>query len=279
MVCPVAICTYLRTTRVLQDNLLVPIRLLINGASIAWYRACSTVTYYHVELDRHDILLAENLPAESYLDTGNSGLFENAGAPQSLHPDLTNDQQRRVAESCLPFAADPERVAPVWWRLAKRAVRLGLQLPTKPETTADPALCVVVNGRRIEPVSTSPSHIFVVPACDGEIWLISRAATPSDVEPWIDDHRLLGVRVGGITARFGEHVMAISLDDPSLQNGWWQPEWDGPTTLRRWTAGNAAISIRGAPSGPCLLEITVVGTLNYPLATDTTAIGETREAA
>jgi serralysin len=28
------------------------------------------VTYYHIKLDRHDLLLAEGLPAESYLDTG-----------------------------------------------------------------------------------------------------------------------------------------------------------------------------------------------------------------
>ncbi len=28
-------------------------------------------SYYHVELPHHDVLLAQGLPAESYLDTGN----------------------------------------------------------------------------------------------------------------------------------------------------------------------------------------------------------------
>jgi hypothetical protein len=35
--------------------------------------------YVHVELDRHDILLAEGLPAESYLDTGNRAAFGTQG--------------------------------------------------------------------------------------------------------------------------------------------------------------------------------------------------------
>ena len=37
------------------------------------------VTYWHVGLDRHDVLLADGLPAESYLDTGNRGSLANAG--------------------------------------------------------------------------------------------------------------------------------------------------------------------------------------------------------
>jgi hypothetical protein len=33
------------------------------------------ITYWHVECARHEVLLAEGLPAESYLDTGNRGAF------------------------------------------------------------------------------------------------------------------------------------------------------------------------------------------------------------
>ena len=32
-----------------------------------------------MELDQHAILLAEGLPAESYIDTGNRGFFANSG--------------------------------------------------------------------------------------------------------------------------------------------------------------------------------------------------------
>ncbi len=46
---------------------LVPIMCLINGSTVLREPA-EAVTYWHVELDRHDILLAEALPAESNLD-------------------------------------------------------------------------------------------------------------------------------------------------------------------------------------------------------------------
>jgi hypothetical protein len=40
--------------------------------------AADFVTYWHVELERHDILLADGMPAESYLDTGNRAAFADA---------------------------------------------------------------------------------------------------------------------------------------------------------------------------------------------------------
>ena len=61
------------------DGRLIPIHLLVNGASIAREPAQGGVLYFHVELDRHAVLLAEGLPAESYLDTGNRFQFSNGG--------------------------------------------------------------------------------------------------------------------------------------------------------------------------------------------------------
>jgi hypothetical protein len=57
---------------------LVPIRYLLNGSTVAQV-PMAEVTYWHVELDRHAVLLADGLPAESYLDTGNRAGFANAG--------------------------------------------------------------------------------------------------------------------------------------------------------------------------------------------------------
>ena len=64
---------------VFVDGALVPVRLLVNGASIAQHPR-DEVFYYHVELAEHGVLLAEGLPAESYLDTGNRSAFANRGA-------------------------------------------------------------------------------------------------------------------------------------------------------------------------------------------------------
>ena len=58
------------------DSVLVQAGLLVNGETIvAEHR--HEVTFWHVELERHGILLAEGLPAESYLDTGNRRQFSN----------------------------------------------------------------------------------------------------------------------------------------------------------------------------------------------------------
>jgi hypothetical protein len=67
----------------LIDELLVPAYRLLNGATIR--RDCNRVAvdYHHVELDTHDLLLAEGVRAESYLDTGNRALFDHAAGVRS----------------------------------------------------------------------------------------------------------------------------------------------------------------------------------------------------
>jgi hypothetical protein len=74
---------------VLVAGSLIPVRYLINGATIA-QEFCASITYLHVELDRHDVLLADGLPCESFLDTGNrAGLVGARGAargPRSWRP-------------------------------------------------------------------------------------------------------------------------------------------------------------------------------------------------
>jgi hypothetical protein len=70
------------------DGILVPVKLLINGTSIA-QMPVAEVTYYHVELPRHDVLLAEGLPVESYLDTNGRANFTNGGGLVALHPEFT----------------------------------------------------------------------------------------------------------------------------------------------------------------------------------------------
>ena len=233
---------------------LIPVRLLLNGATIRQEDECPSVTYFHVELDSHDILLAEGLAAESYLDTGNRGMFENAGLPLTLHPDFAahNDQARREAESCAPFIADPGRVEPVWQALAGRAGALGHVLPVA-ATTNDPALRVERDCRRLKPVVVSDGrHVFVLPRGAGPIRLVSRATPPNVLRPWLDDRRLLGVMVRRLTLRHGNDADAIPLDHPDLRDGWWGLEHDGRRHVR-WTNGNAELPLR--VDGPAILEV------------------------
>ncbi|WP_246736962.1 Hint domain-containing protein [Methylobacterium sp. DB0501] len=81
---------------------LVPVMCLVNGTSIA-REPVSSVTYWHVELDSHDILLAEGLPAESYLDWGDRPFFTE-GSDHALHnPDFVVPG---LAARCRPVAVD-----------------------------------------------------------------------------------------------------------------------------------------------------------------------------
>jgi collagen type I/II/III/V/XI/XXIV/XXVII alpha len=72
---------------VFVDGVLIPVRYLLNGATVA-QRKVAHVTYYHVELPAHAVLLAEGMPAESYLDTGNRAAFANGGTTMHMHADF-----------------------------------------------------------------------------------------------------------------------------------------------------------------------------------------------
>jgi len=54
---------------------LVPVKLLANGTTVRQVRR-RTVAYYHVELPGHDVVLAEGLAVESYLDLGDRANFD-----------------------------------------------------------------------------------------------------------------------------------------------------------------------------------------------------------
>jgi T5SS/PEP-CTERM-associated repeat protein len=72
---------------VFVNGVLVPVKLLINGTSITREER-SKVTYYHVELERHEVILAEGLAVESYLDLGDRANFTESGETIRLFPDF-----------------------------------------------------------------------------------------------------------------------------------------------------------------------------------------------
>ena len=62
------------------------------------------VTYFHIELEVHDILLAEGATSESDIDLGNRGAFDNAGVMQMLHADFSPSGRRHAARDGGPGA-------------------------------------------------------------------------------------------------------------------------------------------------------------------------------
>ena len=237
------------------DNSLIPARLLVNGGSVVREIHCRHTVYYHVELDSHDILLAENLPAESYLDTGNRCSFENGGTVTRLHPDFAGGQAQREAASCAPLLVRAEDTEPRWRAIAARTVALGMP-PLLQEIPDDPDLHIVANGRKIAPFSAENGrYLFVVPHDCEAVRLRSRCVVPQDSAPWIDDRRRLGAMVSGLTLLADGEVLPIPLDHPRLSEGWWRPEWHNPTALRRWTGGEGIVPISGGRGRSAVLAV------------------------
>jgi hypothetical protein len=238
-------------------NRLIPIRLLINNATIRRDNRRS-VHYFHVELERHTTLLADGLEVETYLDTGNRGIFENAPTPLILHPLLTG-QSARNALSCLPLETRAAEVKPIWWRLARRAALLGHTIQ-EPRITQDPQAHLWTGHDSIWPDPSPPGVLrFTLPRATQSVHLVSRATAPCDVEPWVEDRRTLGLAVATIRLYTPTGMEELAANDPSLTDGWWAPETDG-SNIWRWTSGDAHLP---AISSVASVEIRLAGETSY----------------
>jgi len=197
------------------DGHLIPAKALINGYSIRQV-ARKSVDYYHLELDRHDVIYAEETAVESYLDTGNRHFFD--GSKQVvLHPDF--GQRLREATGCAPFAEQGPVVESVREDLIARA---GIPV------TNDPDL-------NIESLR------------NGSIIIRSRVAVPGHLTPDPRDRRILGVKIAALKYSDGS---SIPLDHPALVDGWYEQENDG-----RWTNGCAVIPAILAEKGTIRVDL------------------------
>lgn len=224
------------------DGRCVSAKQLVNGGSIVSERDHAPFTYYHIELEKHGILLAENTPAESYLDTGNRSYFDNGDEPTQLHPvlDPNRDSSRWLTDSCAPLANETEALA-IWTRLADRSAAIGFPIPDV--ITVDNAdIRLVADGVVIVPTSARDSrYVFVVPAGVASVSLVSRFCIPADrMMAAHRDTRRLGVSVNWIAIRSEGSETILPADHPSLQDGWNSVEADGKS-IWRWTDGAATI--------------------------------------
>jgi hypothetical protein len=107
----------------LLDGVLVPVKHLVNGTTIARVPVAE-VTWHHLELASHDAILAEGAPAETYLDTGDRWAFEHRGDAVLSHPRLAmpgRDRLVREAEARWPLIVMGPKLAAIRERVAVRA--------------------------------------------------------------------------------------------------------------------------------------------------------------
>lgn len=238
----------------LVDGGLVPARMLVNGVSILVDRSIPRYAFFHIELDRHGILLAEGLPAESYLDTGNRQFFDK-------DVEATQDDVRTPSVTmAAPLRTAREQVEPIWRRLRDRAAGLGLPMPAERTIAArDPELRVLLDDGRIAHVDMlrRDRHLFQIPRGRRAVRLLSNSAVPADVVgPFVDDRRRLGVAIDQIVLRHGPEKQELSMSGMNL-DGWHAMEHD-----RRWMNGNASLAVPVADIDT-FLDIQVVGIMQH----------------
>ena len=218
----------------LVDGVLISAGKLINGASIVQDFAASKVRYFHVELDQHDVLLAEGMPAESFLDTGDRDQFANASDVVVLHANF--GAKRMQTDLCMPFMESGPAIAAIRRRLIARIESQGFSVGQ------DPELVLLVNGRALPPsVANGLQYCFDLHERPRELRIISRVFTPSGVSAEYEDCRRLGVCLAQITVTPASGLAEeIAVDDARL-NGGFHPTESAGTQLWRWTDGDAQL--------------------------------------
>jgi hypothetical protein len=99
------------------EGVLIPVKHLICGDGIHQVEA-GRVTYFHVELTRHNVIFAEGLAVETYLDTGDRAAFDDAAPALTLHPVFGDVALRLEAAGYAPLRVTGPEVAKVRARLA-----------------------------------------------------------------------------------------------------------------------------------------------------------------
>ncbi|MBS0560208.1 MAG: Hint domain-containing protein [Proteobacteria bacterium] len=228
-------------------DVLIPVEFLVNHRSILWDDRAQEVQVFHVELETHDILIANGAAAESYRDDGNRWLFRNANSGWHLPP----------KPPCAPVLTGGPVVDAVWRRLLDRSgPRPGLPL------TDDPDLHLLADGARIDPVRrTAEAAVFVLRSAASDLRIVSRAAAPQELG-LARDPRVLGVALRRIEARRGRHLRMIGAADARLSVGFHGYE---PADDLRWTDGDAALpaDLLAGLGGPVEITLVLAGRTAY----------------
>ncbi|HZU89417.1 MAG TPA: Hint domain-containing protein [Stellaceae bacterium] len=232
------------------DDRLVKAEALVNGVSIVQGETIdNTIEYFHIELDSHDILLAEGAPAESYIDCDNRGQFHNAAEFARLYPKAARPPG---AYSC-PHLDEGEALYTLRRRLLARLDRFGWEL------SPDPDLHLLVDGRPLYP--EGETHSFRLAGRPREIRIRSRSAVPRAVGINHDTRRL-GIKLRRITLKSASLTLTAAFDEPLLAEGFHEAE-----DAHRWTDGDASLPNRlfDCFTASFAIEIEAEGLAHYPV--------------
>jgi antigen 43 len=208
------------------DDVLIPVEFLVNHRTILWDDRGQEVEIYHIELDSHDVILANGAAAETFRDDGNRWLFQNAYSGWGLPPQ----------EPYAPVLTGGPVVDAAWRRLLDRAG------PCHLPVTDDANLHLIVDGVRVDP-SYHHDRVcrFRLPASPGSVIIASRSGIPAALGI-ARDPRSLGVAVRQVTVQLGAKFTLFDADDERLTAGFHDYE---PADRLRWTDGHGELPAEG----------------------------------
>ena len=228
----------------LLRGVLVPVKLLVNGATILRERGCVAVTYFHVELDRHEVLLAENVAVESYIDTGNRSMFAQTSGTPRRDPVFGRGTQWD-ASAYAPLCLGGATLREIRQELHERACALGYAA----RTLTDIALWSG-SGKLLRIGGTDAYPAFRLAGEGGRIAIRSPRFVPAEFTAGSSedpaDERLLGIALRG-----------IQLDEAFLPVGRLAIAGFYPRAaddIADWTDGNAEIQV---PDGIAMIGLDI----------------------
>ncbi len=98
------------------DGVLIHAARLVNGVSIFQLSSVEQVMYYHIELEGHEVVFAENCPAETYMGEYFRRQFHNAAEFAQLYPG-----EAAPEAICLPRLDSGFQLHAIQSRIARRA--------------------------------------------------------------------------------------------------------------------------------------------------------------
>lgn len=223
----------------LVDGVLVPAAALANGVSIHRDETPEVVDYLHIELESHDVVLAEGAASETFSDCDNRWMFHNAAtAPASAAPRW---------HFCAPRLEEGGVVDAMRRRFARRA------RAQHPAAVDAAGLHLLADGTQVLPEClTDGSFLFRLAAVPSELRLRSRKAAPTGY-----GSRPRGVAVHCVKfAAFGCE-WRFDAADPAFSHGFHAAE----TRTLRWTDGDGALPIGWLAGSPGPITITLEASL------------------
>jgi hypothetical protein len=103
------------------DGVLIEAKDLVNGVSIVQAGRVDKVEYFHIELETHDVIVAEGALSETFMDDDSRGMFHNAHEYHAMFPDAAPGALIPPARFCAPRLEDGYEVEAVRRGIAVRA--------------------------------------------------------------------------------------------------------------------------------------------------------------